>query len=68
MRSEQRRWLTYEIQRLMQAGRSLREIARILGLRPATVRVYLSIARATVKKRVAELLQSGADGEEEDDE
>jgi DNA-directed RNA polymerase specialized sigma24 family protein len=44
------------------------EIARILRLRPATVRVYLSIARATVKKRVAELLHSGADGEEEDDE
>lgn len=43
-------------------------IARILDLRPNTARSYLSIARATVKERVAELLQSGADGEEEDDE
>ena len=52
MRSEQRRWLTYEIQRLGQAGRSQREIALALG-----------IARKTVRKLLRELEGRRRDGE-----
>jgi transposase len=49
---ERRRWLTYEIQRLMQAGRSQREIARSLG-----------IARKTARKLLRELESRRRDGE-----
>jgi transposase len=52
MRSEQRRRLTYEIQRLMNAHRSQREIARGLG-----------IARKTVRKLLRELEDRRRNGE-----
>ena len=44
------------------------EIARRLGKSPGTIRPYLSVADAAVKKRVAELLQPGVGGREDDDE
>ena len=52
MRGDQRRWLTYEIQRLTQAGRSQREIAR-----------SLSIARKTVRRLLRELEDRRREGE-----
>jgi RNA polymerase sigma factor (sigma-70 family) len=44
------------------------EIARLLGKPPETIRAYLSVARATIRERVAELLGAGVGGREEDDE
>ena len=52
MRGEQRRRVTYDVQRLMQAGRSQREIAHTLG-----------IARKTVRKLLRELEGRRAEGE-----
>lgn len=42
------------------------EIAGMLGKRTGTIRAYLSVAGAVVKKRAAELLQPGVGGEEEE--
>lgn len=49
-------------------GLTPKEIAHRLGKASGSIRAYLSVARAIVKKRTAELLQSGVGGREGDDE